>query len=102
MTKAEVYQGQLPAGILEELENHKYRFTYAENYAGPPVSLVMPTIRQSYEFDSFPPVFDGLLPEGIQLEAMLRRHKLDKKDFFGQLMVAGADMVGALTFKEIA
>ena len=62
----------------------------------------MPVAQAVHEFDRFPPAFEGLLPEGIQLEAMLRRYKLDRSDLFGQLIVTGQDLVGSLTVKEIA
>jgi len=101
MRKAEVYQQGKLAGMLEELQGARWRFTYAESYAGQPVSLTMPVAGQIYEFDRFPSVFEGLLPEGIQLEAMLRRYKLDRSDLFGQLVVAGQDLVGSLTVKEV-
>ena len=62
----------------------------------------MAVTQAVHEFDRFPPAFEGLLPEGIQLEAMLRRYKLDRSDLFGQLIIAGQDLVGALTVKELA
>ena len=65
------------------------------------VSRTMPVSQPVHEFNRFPSAFEGLLPEGIQLEAMLRRFKLDRTDLFGQLVVAGQDLVGALTVKEI-
>jgi serine/threonine-protein kinase HipA len=43
---------------------------------------------------------EGLLPEGPQLEAILRRHKIDRGDCFGQLMAVGKDVVGSLTVEE--
>ena len=49
----------------------------------------------------FPAVFEGLLLEGNQLEAMLRRYKLDRSDLFGQLVVVGEDLVGSLTVREL-
>lgn len=101
MRKAEIYQQGALAGILEEFEGGRWRFTYAGGYAGEPVSLTMPLAKLVHDFEKFPPVFEGLLPEGIQLEAMLRRYKLDRADLFGQLTVAGQDLVGSLTVKEI-
>ena len=101
MKKAQVYQqGQL-AGLLEELEGGRYRFSYAVGYAGEPVSLAMPISKAIHEFADFPPVFEGLLPEGVQLEAFLRREKIDRNDPFSQLIAVGADMVGALTVREV-
>jgi len=98
--KAEIYQRGEISGILEELENGRWRFTYSAGYSGLPVSLTMPVSQTVYEFDGFLPVFEGLLPEGGQLEAMLRRYKLDRQDMFAQLMLAGEDLVGSLTMKE--
>lgn len=101
MRKAEVYQRGVLAGVLEELDGGRWRFSYFDGYAGEPVSRTMPLSQSAHEFDRFPPAFEGLLPEGIQLEAMLRRFKLDRTNMFGQLVVAGLDLVGSLTVKEI-
>ena len=79
------------AGILEKLEDGKYQFTYHPDYQGAPVSLTMPLTNKIYEFDKFPPFFEGLLPEGIMLEALLRKYKLDRNDYFGQLIKVGQD-----------
>jgi serine/threonine-protein kinase HipA len=100
MRKAEIYQQGNLAGILEELEQNRYRFTYAQGYRGQPISLALPVRESPYEFDKFPPVFEGLLPEGLQLEALLRQYKIDKKDMFRQLLIVGEDVVGSLTVKE--
>ena len=45
--------------------------------------------------------FDGLLPEGVMLESLLKKRKLDRHDYFGQLVILGADLVGAITVVEI-
>ena len=41
-----------------------------------------------------------LLPEGYQLEALLKRLKIDRDDPFSQLIATGKDMVGSVTIKE--
>lgn len=99
MKKARVLVNGIFAGILEKLKS-KYIFTYDETYQGHPVSLAMPLKNKRYEYDKFPPFFEGLLPEGEMLEALLRKYKLDKKDYFGQLMKVGQDVVGAVTIEE--
>ncbi|GBC60269.1 toxin HipA [Desulfonema ishimotonii] len=102
MRRAEVFFHDKRAGILEEVERAKsYRFIYDADYSGPPVSLTMPPDMKRYEFDRFPPFFEGLLPEGIQLEGLLRTRKIDRNDLFNQLVAVGADMVGAATVREI-
>jgi serine/threonine-protein kinase HipA len=100
MRIAEVSQNAVLAGILEERENG-FRFTYDPQFKGEPVSLAMPRGKAVWEFSAFPPAFEGLLPEGARLEALLRRRKLDKSDLFGQLMAVGSDVVGSLSFKEV-
>lgn len=101
MRKAHVYVNDVLAGILEEFENGQYQFTYDKYYQGSPVSLTMPLTRSVYAFKQFPSFFEGLLPEGAMLDALLRKHKLDKRDYFGQLLTVGHDMVGAVTVEEI-
>ncbi len=98
MRTADVLAHGRPAGRLtEEDPGRAYAFTYAPGYDGPPVSLTLPVRPEPYRFDRFPPFFDGLLPEGWQLEALLRRAKLDRHDRMGQLLTVGADTVGAVT-----
>jgi serine/threonine-protein kinase HipA len=101
MKKAEVYQQGKLAGILEELDQNRYGFTYVAGYNGRPISLALPIRGPPYEFDKFPAVFEGLLPEGLALEAMLRQYKIDKTDLFKQLVTVGEDVVGSLTIKEV-
>ena len=100
MRKARVFVKGIEAGILEEQPNKHYQFSYHASYHNEPVSLTMPTTQTTYEFNHFPPFFDGLLPEGIMLEALLRKYKLDKHDYFGQLLATGQDLVGAVTLEE--
>lgn len=98
MRKAKIFMHGVPAGILEEVEvNTFYRFEYFPAYAGPPVSLTMPVVQGRFSYTGFPPFFEGLLPEGIMLEGMLRRLKIDRRDYFAQLVAGGEDLVGAVT-----
>lgn len=85
------------AGLLKKEAASSYTFVYFPEYDGPPVSLTLPVREEPYHFYRFPPFFDGLLPEGWQLEALLRRAKLDRRDYMGQLAVVGGDPVGAVS-----
>lgn len=101
MKKANIYVHNVLAGVLTELEpGRQYRFDYLQTYTGPPVSLTMSTASRSYTFDAFPAFFDGLLPEGAMLEGLLTRLKIDRHDYFSQLIATGGDMVGAVTCFE--
>ena len=101
MRRAKISMHGLPAGILEEIEaGEKYRFAYFKNYNGPPIALTMPVNEKEFVFDRFPPFFDGLLPEGLLLEGLLKQRKIDKYDYFSQLIAVGNDLVGAVTVQE--
>jgi serine/threonine-protein kinase HipA len=100
--KAKVYVNGFSAGILEEIKfNKQYRFLYDDKYTGEPVSLTMPVEQKVFEFNTFPPFFDGLLPEGVMLDGLLKNKKIDKNDYFSQLIAVGSDMIGTITVEEI-
>ena len=101
MRKAVVKIHNIQAGIFTENNSEFYIFQYDKNYSGPPISLTMPVREKEYMYENFPPFFDGLLPEGIQLEGLLKQYKIDKNDFFTQLLVIGSDLVGAVTVENI-
>jgi serine/threonine-protein kinase HipA len=101
MRRARVLVHSRPAGVLEELDERRgYRFAYDPGYDGPAVSLTMPP-GDAYTFAGFPPFFDGLLPEGVQLEGLLRQRKIDRDDLFAQLVAVGGDLVGAVTVEAL-
>lgn len=89
--------GRVAGTLTEVARNRAYRFTYGSDYAGPPISVTMPVRSEPYEFDRFPSFFDGLLPEGAMLEALLRTAKIDRDDPMQQLLTVGRDLVGAVT-----
>lgn len=102
MREARVFQKNQPAGVLRELEPRRtYEFVYDPGYKGIAVSWTLPVRDQAYRFDEFPPFFEGLLPEGYQLEALLRQAKLDRSDLFGQLVQVGEDLVGSVTVRPL-
>ena len=98
MRKANIYmQGMLAAELTEEVAGKNYGLKYVPEYQGPPISLTLPIKSTEYRFEEFPPVLDGLLPEGNQLEGLLRHQKIDEGDYFSQLMAVGKELVGAMT-----
>lgn len=102
MRSAEILVNLVPAGILTEIEKGKqYRFSYYEDYHGQSVSLTMPLKNKTYEYQQFPPFFDGLLPEGMQLEGLLKIGKIDADDYFLQLITVGHDLVGNVTVEAL-
>lgn len=102
MRKAKIFVRGIEAGTLTELiQGKEYVFEYLNEYDGTEISRTMPTNIKIYKFDKFPPFFDGLLPEGIQLEGLLKIRKIDKNDLLSQLIAVGEDLVGVVTVKEI-
>jgi len=99
MRKAKVFMDGEWAGVLEQTDEKCYVFTYNSRYDGPPISLTMPVTEIPYEYEEFPPFFDGVLPEGVQLMALLKRCKIDSRDYFSQILAVGGDLVGSVTVK---
>ncbi|MDA0577077.1 MAG: HipA N-terminal domain-containing protein [Verrucomicrobia bacterium] len=99
--RARILVHGLPAATLEELEGRRYRLTYDEGYRGPDIARTLPLATRVWELVSFPSFFEGLLPEGDMFESLLRLHKLDRSDLFGQLLAVGRDVVGAVTVEEL-
>ncbi len=98
MRKAKIFmQGSLAAELVEELEGKNYSLRYLPEYQGDPISLTLPVSVSEYRFEKFPLVLEGLLPEGTQLEGLLRHQKIDEKDYFSQLLAVGRELVGAIT-----
>jgi serine/threonine-protein kinase HipA len=94
---ATVWMHKKQVGTLTELDEGKsYRFAYEPQYLGEPISATMPVKTQTFTFTHFPPFFEGVLPEGVMLDNLLRTYKLDKNDFLGQLLVLGGDLPGAV------
>lgn len=87
-----------PAGLLSREESGEgWCFEYLAEYDGPPLSVTLPVSRRLFTWDSFPPFFEGLLPEGVNRESLLRANDLEETDLFGMLLAAGEDTVGAIT-----
>jgi len=102
MRTAKVFVNNQEAGQLKEIDfGKKYSFEYIPGYSGDPVSITIPFQQSSYEYGSFPPFFDGLLPEGYQLDGLLKIRKIDRNDLFSQLMAVGDDLVGNVTVEEV-
>jgi len=96
------FSSRCPRGDSHGREKGKrYVFSYLSDHEGKAVSLAMPVSKREYIFDGFPPFFDGLLPEGTQLDGLLRERKIDRNDSFSQLVAVGADMPGAVTVEAM-
>ncbi|BBG58761.1 Uncharacterized protein related to capsule biosynthesis enzymes [Providencia rustigianii] len=99
--KVEVWLYNIPVGILAEVTNG-YSFQYYQHYDGQSVSLSMGVRSEPYLCDELHPFFKGLAPEGWLKKRYSELQKIDPNDLFGMLIQNGNDLLGAITFKEIA
>jgi serine/threonine-protein kinase HipA len=53
--------------------------------------------QRKYCYNSFPTFFDGLLPEGLMLEGLLKNTTINPDDYFSQLITVGGNFVGTVT-----
>ena len=84
-------------GIISETEDG-YEFSYDETYlskdAPLSVSLTLPVDKNPFISKTVFPFFEGLIPEGWLLEAVVHNWKLDSNDRFGLLLCACHDCIG--------
>lgn len=100
LRRAAVYVGERRAGELSERPGGGFRFAYDSAYLAdsdaPSVSLTLPRRREPYDSEVFFPFFYGLLAEGATRGMQCRTHRVDEEDFFGLLLAAGRDAIGAV------
>jgi serine/threonine-protein kinase HipA len=101
LRRAAIFQSGILAGHLEEVPDGGWSFVYVKGYVKIPISLTLPVRKEPYVFETFPAVLDGLLPEGEQLNALLKKQKIDRNDCFTQLVTVGQDLVGSLSVCQV-
>lgn len=104
--KAEVYNNDSLAGLLEKTEQGEYVFTYNQHYLNDneksAISLTLPKKKEAYRSPKLFPFFYGLLSEGVNKQTQCRLLKIDEKDHFSLLLkTANSDTIGAVTIKEL-
>lgn len=101
MRKAAVLINSTLAAELIEHDRKSYELIYLPDYQGLAISLTLPVKTRRFTFNQFPNFFDGVLPEGMMLEGLLFSKKIDRDDYFSQLLAVGMDLVGHVTVREI-
>lgn len=98
-----VYVREAFAGTLKETDSG-YSFLYDPNYLQDPeasvVSLTLPKKSEAYESKALFSFFDGLIPEGWQLNIVTQNWKIDESDRFALLLVACRDCIGNVSVHE--
>lgn len=100
-----LYKGER-AGILTQLDNGSFHFTYNEDWLSdnskPSISLTLPKSQIEFESGALFPFFYHLLPEGINKRMICKIYKIDENDAFGILLQASkVDTVGAVTIERM-
>ena len=83
-----------------------YSFSYDEAYLrqehSAPVSLTLPLRPEPYFSKSLFAFFDGLIPEGWLLNAVIHNWKIDPGDRFSLLLAACKDCIGCVSVRSAA
>lgn len=97
MKKANVYVGDIHAGIISEAD-FGYEFYYMPEYLEredpKPVSLTLPLTETPYRSNVLFPFFDGLIPEGWLLDIAQQSWKISARDRFSLLLACCKDCIG--------
>ncbi|MHA8081845.1 HipA N-terminal domain-containing protein [Aquirufa sp. A-Brett2-15D] len=106
MRKATILYKSEPAGILSQLDNGSFHFSYLETWLDdeikPAISLTMPKKKKEFKSPHLFPLFFHLLPEGANKQAVCKFKKIDPSDHFGILLnTARFDTIGAITLEQI-
>lgn len=101
MRSGQVYFKNELAGVLSQLDNGTYTFTYNEKWLAdsskPSISLTLPKIMLEFQSTTLFPFFFNLIPEGVNKQLICKKKRIDFDDYFGILLeVAGGDTIGAV------
>lgn len=105
MRKGDVYNNNVFAGQVLELDNGSYQFVYDAAYLNntllPAISVSLPKTKSLHESETLFPFFFNMLSEGANRRLQCRLLKLDDADDFGLLLhTAGKESIGAITVKQ--
>lgn len=106
MRKAEVLYKKESAGILTQLDDGSFVFTYHNQWfndtSKPAISLTLPKTQQEYTSKHLFPFFYNMLPEGTNKQTVCFENRIDTKDYFGILITtAKYDTIGAVQIQKL-
>lgn len=105
MRKAEVFYKNEIAGLLTQLDDASFVFTYNDDWFHeankPVISLTLSKTQQTYTSKYLFAFFYNMLPEGSNKQTVCFENRIDTKDDFGILLTtAKHDTIGAVTIKK--
>jgi serine/threonine-protein kinase HipA len=100
-----LYKNEL-AGILSQLDNGSFNFSYDEQWIKdsnkPSISLTLPKSKIAFQSATLFPFFFNMLSEGVNRKLQSTQLRIDEEDNFGLLAAtAQYDTIGAITVKPI-
>ncbi|WP_220266910.1 HipA N-terminal domain-containing protein [Enterobacter sp. Colony194] len=87
-----------PVGELVQ-EATGFRFTYRDDYQGPPLSLSLPVSQRTFHCATLHPFFVSLAPEGWLRNRYSQLQQRDEKDLLGMLIDNGKNLIGAVQIR---
>lgn len=106
MRQAQVFYKNEAAGLLTQLDDGSFVFTYSNQWFNntdkPAISLTLPKTQQEYTSKHLFPFFYNMLPEGSNKQTVCFENRIDSKDYFGILITTATyDTIGAVQIKKI-
>ena len=101
MRVAQVYYKNELAGMLYQLDNGSFIYSYDESWfrdsSKPAISLTIPKSQIEFKSTTLFAFFFNLIPEGVNKRLVCQKKRIDLDDYFGLLLaVAGGDTIGAV------
>ena len=105
MRNAKVLFKNEEAGILTQYDDGSFSFRYHDNWFADKdkqsISLTLPKNQQEFHSKFLFPFFFNMLPEGSNKQVVCKLNRIDKDDYFGQLITtAKTDSIGAVLINE--
>ena len=105
MRKGKVYNNDVLAGTISQLDDGRYMFLYEDAYYNsslPAISLTLPKSQQQFLSNVLFPFFFNMLSEGSNKKLQSRLLKIDEEDHFGFLLKTTAhETIGAVRIEEV-
>lgn len=107
MRKAAVYNNDVLAGILTEVNRNSYIFKYDDIYFADKsknaISLTIPKTNKEHFSKKLFPFFSNLIAEGANLSLQKKYLKIDGDDYFSFLVNTNSyDSIGSVTVKLLS
>jgi serine/threonine-protein kinase HipA len=105
MRSAEIFYGEILAGLLTETDegiyNYQYDMEYIREHPDQFITFTMPVTERIYSENRLFPFFEGLIPEGWLLDIASKNWKINHNDRMGLLLACCQNCIGAVSVRPI-